>query len=278
MEDLKVMKRDYFMVPVSLIDVVWEEDYSAPDRGDIQGLANSIRVNGFRKNDPVLCSRDGERFHLHEGFRRMWAVLKIVNAEAPAAERIERIPVIIAERYANDGDHKISQILENSHRADATAIEKADAYRQLVEYGLEVKEIAHRLAETPAAIERHLLLLQGSGKIRKALQTGTIGVTAAAEIIKKSANEEQQNAGLEAAVQASGGEKATTASVKKTQPRVRAPYRTTRKLKEVETAIKHVRSVIELKAYKTDDELEPAKWQGYRDALAWMNGGEPPWA
>jgi ParB/RepB/Spo0J family partition protein len=279
MEDqLKLTKRDYYMVPVDLIDIVWEEDYAKPDRGDMAGLVASIRANGFRKQDPVSCSRDGDRFHVNEGFRRMWAVLKVINAEATSPEqKILRVPVIIAERYANENDRRISQILENSHRADASPLERAEAYRDLCNRGLEPAEIAARLGELPGTIDRQMLLLKAGQPLREALNAGSIGVTAAAEIIKASRDEEEQVERLDAAIKASGGEKATTRAVKAAQPRIRAPYRTTRHLKEVQGATKQVEQIIKTKGYRTDDEAEPAVWQGYLKALEWMNGGDAPW-
>jgi ParB/RepB/Spo0J family partition protein len=277
MEDqLKLARRDYYMVPVDMIDIVWEEDYADPKRGDIEGLKENIRSQGVR--DPIKCSRDGERFRLREGFRRMYCVTQI-NAEAQTPEaKILRVPMMLSERNANETDHALSQLLENSFREDATPLQKASIYlRLLTAHGITKEELSARISQTTAQIDRYLLLLRGATPIRKALDAGTIGVTAAAEIITKSKDEEEQVEKLDAAIKASGGDKATARIVKAAQPRVRAPYRTTRHLKEVQGAIADVTQIIKTKGYKTDDEAEPAVWQGYLKALEWMNGGDAPW-
>ena len=240
MTPMQPVRRDYWMVPVDMIVVDDDTNYTDGDRGDIEALAQAIRHNGV---DPIKCSRleDGT-FFLREGFRRMRAV-RLINKQSPDTP-IERVPVILAERHANETDHAIHQIVENSHREDATPLQKATAYNALITiHGLQQEEIATRTGESLQVIRRHLLLLRAAPPIRKALEKGTIGITAAAEIIRKNKTEDEQHAAFEKAL-ASGGGKATAQVVQSQAKRIRAPYRTTRGHKEVSAALDAIEAVI----------------------------------
>ena len=273
MTPMQPVRRDYWMVPVDMIVVDDDTNYTDGDRGDIEALAQAIRHNGV---DPIKCSRleDGT-FFLREGFRRMRAV-RLINKQSPDTP-IERVPVILAERHANETDHAIHQIVENSHREDATPLQKATAYNALIAiHGLQQEEIATRTGESLQVIRRHLLLLRAAPPIRKALEKGTIGITAAAEIIRKNKTEDEQHAAFEKAL-ASGGGKATAQVVQSQAKRIRAPYRTTRGHKEVSAALGAIEAVIRDSTYRTNNKFEPAVWRGYLGALKWVLGGPPPW-
>jgi ParB family chromosome partitioning protein len=208
----------------------------------------------------------------------MWCV-HLINQEAKTdAARIQRVPVILSQRYANEADLAISQLLENAHRADATPMEKAKAYKALLSvHGLEIAEIAGRLGEDEKTVERYLSLLEAAQPLRKALEGGQIGVTAASTIVKKHRGDEgAQKKALDDAMAATGG-RATSRAVQKAAPRQKAPYRTTRGIHDVDSALKAVEKVLEKKAWRTADEGEPFVWQGYRAALKWMSGGDCPW-
>jgi|GEM_PF-3468471 len=274
---LTPQRRDYFMVPVDLIDIDWASNYTEATRGDIQGLTRSICKEGVR--DPVKCSRNGDRFTLREGFRRMHCVLAINKEAKSDDEKILRVPVLLADRHANDADYAISQLLENAHREDATPIEKATAYHTLLNvHGLELEEIAARLGEDSKTIERYLLLLEGTQPLRKAIESGKIGVTAASTIIKGHRGDEKaQKEALDTALAATSGKRATSRQVQKEAPRKKAAYRTTRGIKDVEVALKDVTGTITSKTYATDDEAEEFLYQGYQKALEWMLGKDAPW-
>lgn len=246
-----VMRRDLFMVPVNLITVDNEENYTNSKRGNIDDLALSIATEGMQ--NPIKCYRNGDGTYIvNAGFRRMSAVSFINDHQDIFESPIERVPVILEERYSNESDRAIRQLLENSHREDATPIEKAKAYRKLLDvHGLEIDEVAARLGEKPTSIKRFLSLLEAAQPIRTALAQGKIGMTAASNIVRKHRDDmDGQKKALELATAAGGGRataKSTTAAT-----RVRAPRQRTRSVVEVKAAIEECEArLAEAETYTT---------------------------
>lgn len=238
-----VSRRDLFMVPVELISMDDKDNYTRSTRGSIEDLALSIATEGMQ--NAIKCYRNGDgEYIVNAGFRRMAAVHFINDNLDVFEQRIERVPVVLEDRYANEADRAVRQLLENAHREDATAIEKAKAYRKLVEvHGLEIDEVASRLGEKEATIKKFLSLLEAAQPIRKALASGKIAPTAAADIVRKHKGDEKgQEKALELAVAAGGG-KATTKSTVAATRRYR-PRQRTRSVVEVKAAIETVETCI----------------------------------
>ena len=239
-----VKRKDLFLVPVHLIEVVDEDNYTKSNRGNIEDLALSIATEGIQ--NPIKCYRNGDgEYIVNAGFRRMAAVAFINDNLDLFDNPIERVPVMLEERYANEADRAIRQLLENAHREDATPIEKAKAYRKLLDvHGVEIDEVAARLGEKAATVKRFLSLLEASQPVRNALTKGQIAPTAAAQIVRKSKGDEKaQNKALTLAIAAGGG-KATDKAVTKVT-RQRAPRQRTRSVVEVKEAITMVETRIE---------------------------------
>jgi ParB/RepB/Spo0J family partition protein len=239
-----VKRKDLFLVPVDLIEVRDEENYTKGSRGNIEDLALSIATEGIQ--NPIKCYRNGEgEYIVNAGFRRMAAVSFINDNPDVFETPIERVPVMLEERYANEADRAIRQLLENSHREDATPIEKAQAYRKLLEvHGLDIEEVANRLGERSSTVKRFLSLLEASQPVRNALKKGQIAPTAAAQIVRKSKGDEgAQKKALDLAIAAGGG-KATDKAVTKVT-RQRAPRQRTKSVVEVKEAITTVETRIE---------------------------------
>jgi len=267
-----VGRRDYFMVPVNLIVINDDNNYRSAK--DVKPLADSIAAEGIQ--NPIKCYKNANgEYVLQSGFRRMAAV-KLINSNGK--EKIERVPVILEERYANEADRDVHQLLENAHREDATPIEKAKAYQRLITvHGIEVDEVARRLGETPETIKRYLAVLQAAQPIRKAMEKGEIGLTAASQIAKKHADDgEAQKKALELAIKASGGKKKATVKATQKATRVRTQRQTVRSVENVKDAIMNVEKFT--KENTLSDELK-IRYKAYSDSLYWMLDNEKvaPW-
>lgn len=269
--------KDTYMVPVELIVIDEEENYTRSDRGNIDGLARSIMAEGMR--DAVTCHKKSDgKYYLVDGYRRMKAIA-LIN-EMKDSEPIERVAVDLVGRYSNEADNAVTRLIKNAHREDATPLEKAKAYKALLDvHGLEVDDIARRLGEPKDFVKRTLELLQASQPIREALEQGKISVTAAAKIAKKHPDSaEKQKEQLDLAIQASGGK--GRARVKDVAPRThkRGPRQTTRTLDETKEAIEAVEGF--KKSADKKEKLYTAwdMWNAVHGSVNWMLGAkEAPW-
>jgi len=135
-------------------------------RFDEQGLAElaqSIAETGILQ--PILVSRDGEKFRILAGERRY---------RAAVMAGLARIPVLIREGL-RDRDELLIMLIENVQRRDLTSLEEAEAFRQLRdEFGLTQEEVAERVGKDRATVANTLRLLKLPQEIRNALEEGLL--------------------------------------------------------------------------------------------------------
>lgn len=269
--DKRIGRNDLLRIPVDMIEIV-DQNYASSDRGDLEALAASIKKEGILV--PLRCWRDKEgKYALISGYRRMAAV-RLINARSK--EKIERVPVILDDRHANDGDRSVRQLLENAHREDATPIERAKAYRRLIEVcGLTMAEICERLGERQENIKRYLELLQASTPVRKAVDAGKISASAAAKIVSRHRDDaEGQKEALEAAMKASGpsGRATVRGTSRVTKRRPRMSVRTVQETLEAQ----HKVNAIIGKVGETS--LEGISWKLVAGTIEWfLHGEKAPW-
>src|SRR5437867_12143013 len=125
-------------------------------------LADSIRRH--RLLQPLVVRRIAGRYELIAGERRL---------RAAARAGLERVPVIVREARAED--RLELALIENVQRENLTALEEAEAYRQLLDqHGLTQDELAERVGKSRPAITNTLRLLgpPDAGKAR--LESGEL--------------------------------------------------------------------------------------------------------
>lgn len=134
-------------IPVSKIKAnpyqprtVWKEE-------ELNGLADSIRENGVIQ--PILVRKMGENYEIIAGERRFRATCKV---------GLETIPALV--RAATDEEMLELALVENIHRSDLNAIERAKAYQQFLKaFSLNQTEAAQKLGEDRSVVANYLRLL-----------------------------------------------------------------------------------------------------------------------
>lgn len=134
----------------------------------IAELADSIAAHGLRQN---LNVREGERerFEVVAGGRRLRA-LKMLVKEGLIAKNAD-IPCRV---LADDEDPSEISLAENAVRRAMHPDNQFVAFRQLVEGGKSVEEVAARFGVTPAVVERRLKLARVSPKLRSEFRKGEL--------------------------------------------------------------------------------------------------------
>ena len=133
----------------------------------LDGLADSIRNHGLLQ--PVLVAKrgDGEGdtiYHLIAGERRL-----------RAAQRagIAQMPCIV--RPADRQQMLELAVVENIHRADLNPIERAEAYRSLIDrFGLTQQQVAERIGQPRASIANTLRMLDLCDSVQQRLIDGAL--------------------------------------------------------------------------------------------------------
>jgi ParB family chromosome partitioning protein len=149
-------------VPVNEVDPNPHQPRREFDQGALDELAVSVRENGVIQ--PIVVRRANDRYQLIAGERRL---------RAAKMAGLAKVPAVVREV---DGLNQAQQALvENVQRADLNPIERAEAYRVLVEQlGLTQSELATRIGEDRSIIANHLRLLTLSEAARDLVRMGKL--------------------------------------------------------------------------------------------------------
>ncbi len=130
----------------------------APD--SLAELAQSIRAHGIL--EPLVVAKTPAGYQIIAGERR-WRASKIVG--------LSKVPVIIRET-SPQGMLEMA-IVENVQRIDLNPLERAQAYRRLMdEFSLTNQEISERVSKSPSYISNTIRLLILPDALKDALMAG----------------------------------------------------------------------------------------------------------
>ena len=122
-------------------------------------LAESIREHGIL--EPLVVAKTPAGFQIIAGERR-WRAAKLIG--------ITKVPVIIRE--TNPQGMLEMAIVENVQRIDLNPLERAQAYKRLMEeFGLTNSEISQRVAKSPSYISNTIRLLTLPDALKDALMS-----------------------------------------------------------------------------------------------------------
>lgn len=123
-------------------------------------LAESIREHGVL--EPLVVAKTPAGFQIIAGERR-WRASKLIG--------LNKVPVIVKETSPR-GMLEMA-IVENVQRQDLNPLERAQAYRRLMdEFGLMNSDIAQRVGKSPAYISNTIRLLTLPDALKDALMSG----------------------------------------------------------------------------------------------------------
>lgn len=132
----------------------------SPD--SLQELVDSIREQGIL--EPIVVAKTPAGYQIVAGERR-WRAAKILG--------LIQVPVVIKETTPQ-GMLEMS-IVENVQREDLNPIERAQAYRRLIEeFGLGTNEVARKVGKSAPTISNTIRLLSLPDAIKDALVAGVI--------------------------------------------------------------------------------------------------------
>lgn len=150
-------EEEVVQLPVHLIDPSPYQPRTVFDDERLDELCQTIRTHGIIQ--PIVVRKNGERYELVAGERRLRAVKKL---------ELETIPSIVRE--FSDSQAASMALIENLQREGLTSIEEASAYQQLIElHGLTQESLAQRLGKGQSTIANKLRLLHLPQSVQHAL-------------------------------------------------------------------------------------------------------------
>lgn len=173
---IKARLSAFNMVDPTYIDRV-EGFNPRQDFGDIESLANSIKVEGVQQPLTVKRKADG-RLELVDGDRRLTAIQLLL-------ERGEQFPEgVPAKIVAADQDEitgLIQMFVANTGKP-FNALEEAAAFKRMREAGMSLEAIALSVGRNHVHVNNSLALLEAPEDLQKAVAEGRVGLTVAKNI------------------------------------------------------------------------------------------------
>jgi len=151
-------------VPVSQVDANPFQPRADFDQSQLEELKKSILSTGILQ--PIVVRPAGERYQVVVGERRLRAAKEL---------GLERIPAIV--RQAGDGELLELALVENVQRADLNPMEKAKAYRRLMqEFGMTQEQVAQRVGQERSTVANFVRLLELPKEVQDHVSRGTISM------------------------------------------------------------------------------------------------------
>ena len=149
-------------LPIDRISGMESQPRNAFHPAALEELAASIRESGVLQ--PLLVSREGDRYRVIAGERRL---------RAARLAGLASVPVIV--RQATPEDAFLLALVENVQRADLNAVEQARAYQRLTEdYGMTQEAVARRVGKQRSTVANSLRLLRLATPVLEAVEAGRI--------------------------------------------------------------------------------------------------------
>ncbi len=137
-------------------------DYFDPD--DMQQLVESVRDNGVLQ--PIIVRPINDGYEIVAGERRWRAANQLGLKDVPVVVKI------LEKEKAME-----IALVENLQRADLNPMEKALAYKNLInEYGLTQEEVAQKLRIDRSSVANIVRLLELPGEVQSCVSRGTISM------------------------------------------------------------------------------------------------------
>lgn len=142
--------------------------------GDLAGLEDSIRAQGFRAEHPLLVrAANDDGFEIVTGHRRARAARAVGLAEVPC----------VIDNALDDLAVLEIQLVENAQRADVHPLDEGEAYRRLRdEHHQTIAQIARKVGKSETSVARRLSLTKLIPDGRAALVDEKISLEIAFEL------------------------------------------------------------------------------------------------
>lgn len=177
--ELGIKVNKTFMVPIEHIYLDVEQNVRDLDQDHIQALASSFEQGSPIKALIVQTTQNG--FVVVDGQHTYEA------AKLAGAIRLE------CKEFVGSEAEKIAYMIASSQGKPLDSIQRASAYRRMLNLGMTRDEISKSVGRSRADIDNHLLLLEGGDAVIQAVKSGEVSATDARHEIKRSGNAAGEN-------------------------------------------------------------------------------------
>jgi ParB family chromosome partitioning protein len=147
----------------------WEGNVRKTQNKGIEELAASIEAHGLLQS--LVVRKDGKKFAVIAGNRRLAALAALLNAGKISTDF--EVPCQVIENNADATEISLAEntVRENMHPAD-----ECDAYRDLIDKGAPIADVAARFGKTEHYVKQRLKLARVSPVIIEAYRKGKLNL------------------------------------------------------------------------------------------------------
>jgi ParB family chromosome partitioning protein len=159
---------DITNIPLNKL-TAWEGNVRKTHNKGIDELAASIEAHGLLQS--LVVRKDGKKFAVVAGNRRLEALTALLKARKIAADF--EVPCQVIENSADATEISLAEntVRENMHPAD-----ECDAYRDLIDKGAPIADVAARFGKTEHYVKQRLKLARVSPAITDAYRKGRLNL------------------------------------------------------------------------------------------------------
>lgn len=185
-------RKDVFKYGIENMVLDTDFNYNRVELGDIEALAESIRVNGITQ--PLIGYKhptDHEKVVIVHGYRRFHA-MKLASEKGfiDGVEETAMFYLKDSRKYSTKQKH-IDIAIANDGK-EMTGLEKGILFSNLEKEGMSRKEISSALTVTQAHISDMIMLSFSPSPIQNAIMDGMLSSTLALKIVKENSTPEKQ--------------------------------------------------------------------------------------
>lgn len=184
-----------------VIEPGWNTREEGPELdAHIDMLAQSIAEIGVKT--PISVKLIDSKLVVRAGHCRTRAALRAIEVYKA---NIKTVPVMPFDRYANDADMILDQVISNSGKP-FTAIEQARVFKKLLDMGWQQVDIAKKSGLTNGRISQVLNLLTMPAPVQALVAAGTVSASLAQATVNGAENAQAATAALTLAAQTATSE------------------------------------------------------------------------
>lgn len=176
-ESSGVSSKKSYMVPVGSLYI--EDGYNVRDldQDHIEAISEAY-LSGEVLPALTVEVLDDERVKIIDGHHRYNAVL-LANANGAEIVRVE------CKDFVGGEAEKIAYMVTSSQGKQLEPLERADAYKRLINLGWDVKEIAKKVKRSVSDVTTHVNLSECSDNLKKMVSDGSLSYANAVEITRE---------------------------------------------------------------------------------------------
>lgn len=195
-ESIESSRTDAFFINPEHLTLITSKDHALYDDRvndpTDEALVKNIMFHGVL--EPILIRKNGDLVEVIDGRCRVKATIEANKRLSAEGKEIIRIPAML--KFGQESDLYGILISANECRRDDTPLARADKARRLLNMGKTIAEVAIMFGVSYQAIQNWLDLESVCPELRKAVESGVLSATAAAEMASMSHDEQRKNLSL----------------------------------------------------------------------------------